>query len=327
MRRRPGITLLEVLVAIFIMAIGLLALLVLFPLGALSMADALKNDRTAAAAAAATELAETFDVRHDPNLKPAPPQSIFEKPTFVNWKQALQPTNPDGPGYPVLVDPAYSQFADNVGEYPPGAPTVTPGVPRIRPSYVPPMPPAAFNYATTRWFTLLDDMSFNPDGTPLLGSANNIQRGDRFTWAYLLRRPRSASDAVVDLTVVVFSSRPTALPTGETTFQASNTDQNGQPLPATEVLLTYTPPNVPNVKRGAWVLDTTYDTTGTAPPVHGYFYRVAGVTENPIAHTVTLELETSLKTPAAQPNMPTINAITVMENVAEVFDKGPGWAP
>jgi hypothetical protein len=47
------VTLLEVLVAIFIMAIGLLALLTLFPLGALRMAQALKDDRTAQVAVSA----------------------------------------------------------------------------------------------------------------------------------------------------------------------------------------------------------------------------------------------------------------------------------
>jgi prepilin-type N-terminal cleavage/methylation domain-containing protein len=54
--KRRGVTLLEVLAAIFIMGVGLLALLTLFPLGALSMAQAIKDDRAASVAADA----ETF---------------------------------------------------------------------------------------------------------------------------------------------------------------------------------------------------------------------------------------------------------------------------
>lgn len=56
--RRPGITLLEVLAAIFIVGIGLLALLTLFPLGALQMAQAIKDDRAGQAAASAVALSE-----------------------------------------------------------------------------------------------------------------------------------------------------------------------------------------------------------------------------------------------------------------------------
>jgi prepilin-type N-terminal cleavage/methylation domain-containing protein len=51
MNRRNGTTLVEVLVAIFIMGIGLLAILSLFPLGAVQMAQALKDQRAAEAAA------------------------------------------------------------------------------------------------------------------------------------------------------------------------------------------------------------------------------------------------------------------------------------
>lgn len=43
--KRAGVTLLEVLAAIFIMGIGLLALLTLFPLGAVNMAQSIKDDR------------------------------------------------------------------------------------------------------------------------------------------------------------------------------------------------------------------------------------------------------------------------------------------
>ena len=47
MQRRSGITLVEVLVAILIMGVGMIALLTLFPLGALNIAQALKDDRAA----------------------------------------------------------------------------------------------------------------------------------------------------------------------------------------------------------------------------------------------------------------------------------------
>ena len=55
---QAGATLVEVLAAIFIMGLGLLALLTLFPLGALHMAQEIKDDRTGAVAADAAALSE-----------------------------------------------------------------------------------------------------------------------------------------------------------------------------------------------------------------------------------------------------------------------------
>ena len=43
--RRPGLSLTEVLVALFVMAIGLIGILTLFPVGAVSMGQALRDDR------------------------------------------------------------------------------------------------------------------------------------------------------------------------------------------------------------------------------------------------------------------------------------------
>src|SRR5689334_20597212 len=68
MTRRPAVTLIEVLVTMFIMAIGMLALLTLFPLGAISMGQALKDDRCASTAAMAENVAIAMNIRHDTNV-------------------------------------------------------------------------------------------------------------------------------------------------------------------------------------------------------------------------------------------------------------------
>ena len=68
MNQRSGATLMEVLVAIFVMALGLMGLLVLFPLGALSMAQAIQDGRSATAAGNGAAISEIRLVRHDPLL-------------------------------------------------------------------------------------------------------------------------------------------------------------------------------------------------------------------------------------------------------------------
>src|SRR5438128_9401464 len=90
---RTGATLTEVLVAIFVTSIGLLALLTLFPLGALSMAQAIKDDRTAHAAANAEAIALVRSLRYDP------PDNQFMNPF------GILRADPDGPSYPVYIDP------------------------------------------------------------------------------------------------------------------------------------------------------------------------------------------------------------------------------
>src|SRR5579875_3354803 len=64
MTRRPAVTLMEVLIAMFIMAIGMMALLALFPVGAVSMAQALKDDRCAYASLMAENVAIATNVRY-----------------------------------------------------------------------------------------------------------------------------------------------------------------------------------------------------------------------------------------------------------------------
>src|SRR6516165_3206055 len=96
---RGGATLVEVLVAIFIMAIGLVTLLTLFPLGALSMAQAIQDDRAATAAANAVALATARNIRQDPVVIGAPHDFFKHAPgtpplRHNKWRS-----------YPIYVDP------------------------------------------------------------------------------------------------------------------------------------------------------------------------------------------------------------------------------
>src|SRR5262249_3891952 len=137
MRHRPGVTLIEVLMAIFVMGIGMLALLVLFPLGALSVAQALRDDRAAQAAGIANSWANAVDVRHDaqvvgitdPTSGVQTLRNAFVDP-FPGSVPALVPPYA-GPSFPVYVDPYYFNLGQKtIGNLSLGPTTVTPGFAR-----------------------------------------------------------------------------------------------------------------------------------------------------------------------------------------------------
>src|ERR1700677_1655369 len=144
MRHRPGITLIEVLTAIFIMAIGLLALLVLFPVGALSMARGGGRHRAAAAAANAASLAIAFNVRDDPTATGGPPN-------YGNFPVPSGGTV----GSTIYVDPFYASQRPTVG-HPPTT------LPRFGVSYASTAAPATLS----NYFTFQDEIVFANTGQP-----------------------------------------------------------------------------------------------------------------------------------------------------------------
>ena len=75
------------------------------------------------------------------------------------------------------------------------------------------------------WFSLLDDLNFetnalpttqNPSPPGAVVAGTNVERTGRFTWAYMLRRPRLNDPTVVEMSVVVYSNRVTQTVDGET---------------------------------------------------------------------------------------------------------------
>src|SRR5438552_11889952 len=98
MTRRPGVTLIEVLVSIFVTAIGLLAILALFPVGAFSMANAIKNGRCVQASINATAFARFQNIANDSQVV-----NLYTNPDPGNLPKLG--TGYTGPSYPVYVDP------------------------------------------------------------------------------------------------------------------------------------------------------------------------------------------------------------------------------
>ena len=222
MTRRPAVTLIEVLVSMFIMAIGMLALLVLFPLGAISMGQALKDDRCASTASMGENVAIALNIRHD---------------TLVSSTA----------GNVIYVDP-YGSLAGlgNVGGV----------IPRTS-LYLSALSPTRTTPLTAqeadRWFSLPDDIGFAQSGTP---DAVIVDRGRRYSYALLLNRLQTSQGELINLSVVVYSGRPVGALSAETAYAAPAT-----PVAGTAGTNFVTIQNVLasqlTVKIGGWILDTS----------------------------------------------------------------------
>jgi len=316
--------------AIFVMAIGLLALLTLFPLGAVQMAQALKDQRTAETANNATALFKTLNLTSDGMFQlsvPGSSNTVFQEP----WPGVL-PVLPTGPGYPLFVDPIAipnqpGAVATNpVGGIPLG--NLTPGIRRCT------LLNGIITSNPKRWCTLQDDINFADNGLPAdLGSqavnGNVIQREGRYSFALMVRRV-SANNAELplDLTVVVYSGRQPGVdisgnPTGETAF-------------ANAVFLSDRLIDIPwvgqkpAIRRGSWILDARMNAVpaGAAVPVpQGYFYRVTSVTDLP-GPILEIEVQSPSGGTVRGPfnaNGTVTGTIIVMDNVSEVFEKNTNY--
>jgi Prokaryotic N-terminal methylation motif len=343
MNRRTGVTLLEVLIAIFVTAIGLLGLLALFPLGALDMAKAIQFSRSAQCASNGAAIANFQNLRNDANIHPPPPGTVnlYTNPgASPPWSLSI-PTWPNitgstGVGYPVFVDPIGVSLGSNAvgaGTLPtaPG-PTPVPGIPRATPSYA---AGATALSGLLNFFTLQDEITFQNTGyaappnavAPVFPSTQTVERDDRYTWCYLLQAPGASNLNVVNLTVVVYNGRSSSV-LGEHPYYV---DLNAS---TTSVIIPWDPTigqEKPPIKAGSWILDATVTTPSAAGLVgtpHGYFYRIVNITDATYTNAVNgatypallAELQSQIQagTSGAQQGV-----IVVMDNVIEVFNRGP----
>lgn len=362
MRLRPGVTLIEVLAAIFIMGIGMLAILVLFPLGALSIAKALRDDRCAAIAPNAHALAVAFKLGNDqldtnptapanlvtntgsklyvpftwdPLQKGYPPQDS-ELPTPDPADQA-DPSHPNWPSYSVFVDPYYhTRLTGPAAANPASWLVTTPRrtVARVMPNYVRNYPinttPAPNATTITRddvfeyFFSLRDDLAFRPNGYP------QTQRQGLFTWGYMLRRLHAGSPNSLEMQVIVYSGRPIEVPVAEPTYALATTPTVAAAAAPGDTSFTLTwgaGQERPDLKRGAWLYDSSYQrkVNTAVPPVP----RAWGYTNGCFYRVMdVIDVGANLLQIEVQPPLKvvqpgdTITQMTTLPGAVEVFERG-----
>lgn len=290
MRRRSGITLVEVLVAIFIMGVGLLAVLVLFPLGALNMARAIRADRAMHCGSQAEAIANLWDLRHDAAVTAALDASPL--------------TRSDVPATAVFIDPFGAPTLQYIGQSV-SAGFGSPGLRRISPSGL--SAPVG-----ERWFTLPDDLVFNPDGTPAGTPGVSVQRTGAYSWTYIARRPQYGNRSVVELSVVVYKGRQTLAPDPEPLFNG-----NLGAVGTNALDITVTAGAEPELRAQGYILDVSPVAVpgGTVPAARTY--RVTEIQKTGTRWNLRVE----------PPLLNNVTSVVALENVIAVFDKGIGWQP
>ncbi|MSQ93102.1 MAG: prepilin-type N-terminal cleavage/methylation domain-containing protein [Gemmataceae bacterium] len=335
MPRRSGVTLVEVLVAIFIMGIGLIALLTLFPLGILRMAQGIRDARTAESAYNADKIAIMQDVRNDfMVITDGVLPDLFANPGIFDPVSGLPiwTADPYGESYPIFVDPV-GWFAAVNSDWV-GGPGYQGVLRRRSVQFVENYGIANRDRNIRQFFTLPDEFAFEattdfmppfappaPPATPQRSGAAVLRSQRGYSWAYLLRRPQTSDRSIVDCTVVVFDRRPMALKTSQSlqeyvypNMAFFNPDNN-------TITIEYTSPTVipPPVRPGDWLLDTTWYATGpTTGSASAFFYRVVASEDFvdtavvPNRRFTRYEMQNPIRGPAAAPIAPGVGKYPVV---------------
>jgi prepilin-type N-terminal cleavage/methylation domain-containing protein len=359
-RLRRGVTLIEVLIAMFVMAIGLTGVLSLFILGTSQFANAVKDERTLQTAQVVEGHARILWRMAYPTTTTTDAQAFTTEPSlqaFVNPDPGAGASGGGvlgqneyvynaAPAFP-LIDPAsteasYPVYFDAIGRQTqrgnpgPWVAGITGLLPRRTLSIIYGLPSqAAQTTARVRLFSLIDDMTFTTTGKAVDPAANPPQstviRGGKYNAAFLLQRAANADNTKANLTIVVYQNRPVA-----------DTDSQETPLTNTQVPLypgstsvSFPNPGVPSgdLRKGKWILIAGQMAAGqnsTAPnpghPLYTYanFYRIVSV-QLDNANNYQLEISPPLKDcrpPQKYWNQPYFTGFVIgMENVAEVFER------
>jgi hypothetical protein len=292
--RRPAAALLEVLIGFGILGIAVTSIITLFPFSAITIGNALKDDRSTTCAVCADAFLHDYHQHYV--VEPGTAGTTITEPYFTsmdsgpagatavsatagdmtNAASALVPT----PGYPVYLDPMGVQAGQpaTVGD--------TAGltsIPRVT------LQPTTASFALQnptplRLASQLDGLTYTSDG--FVQGAYNM-REYRYNVAWMLQRPSNRDRYTVRQQVVVYNRRaPLYAPAG-TEAVSSNAANVLTPGATTFPIYVGTQPTA-EIRRGTWILDAS---TPAAGVYHAEFYRVVSVTDNSASNgTYALEV-------------------------------------
>jgi type II secretory pathway pseudopilin PulG len=352
MTRRSGMSLTEVLVALFILTIGVIGILTMFPLGAAQMARAVRDDRSALAATNADGFMRWYWATYvanpvitsggsNPNFGTSDPYLVNGTGLFDNPAQtggagvaslpnlSLNGANTNQVSYPVIVDPMGYATGRNWNF---GDSSTYAAIPRygLNAGGSPfQSQPFSFFY---RNCSLLDSLGYNENGTP------TPDREMRYNFLWVLQRPQmmtemtsispnnlynSNNTSITNMTVVVFDRRPPQYPPAsfqgfEVVMGASLTTGS-----TTVAISAANSAQALDLKAGSWVMDASSN-NGVSPPIRqANFYRVVSVVQ--AGGVVNLELQSPIAAPTGYPPLGFTyqGTLVAMSGVSGVFVRAP----
>lgn len=240
---RKGLTLLEVLITIFVMGIGMLSVLTLFPLAARKIGMSIDMDRASQMAANASALASLPIAPVNISIR-TKAQQYFD--TIENGYRA---TNPQ---HPMLAQPSdvihYDIAAKNDNKN-----TTLLGSALF--------PINGWPFLSRFQVVSLDEYPFTDAGFP----EQNSRRSERYTASYLFRRSRLDDETSMETVILIYAGRPYDFGVGSETDISSTASMpmltaNANLANSSELSFTNLPiqgPGGPDrvFHRGSWIMD------------------------------------------------------------------------
>jgi Tfp pilus assembly protein PilV len=289
--KRSALTLLEVLITIFVMGIGMLAVLTLFPLAAKKISAAIDMDRATQMAANAAALAEL--------------RKITSTVDTVISSQIPGSPNNSKPSDIYLFD----ESGEQGGAYKPGRSL----------SF---FKRQAWSISFSRDLCVSpDEYPFTDSGIPEAGS----RRGERYSAAYMYRRQRWDDSKSLQLVILVFAGRAVEF-ANRFDFDLAPAPPGAFPISGGIDQITIKDPSsnsaadLPQpdrvISRGSWLMDASTDRWKR-------FYKVVAV-DSSVKNQLTITLDRQLEDPDSIPGNADdrIDRLLWLDYMVDWFDRG-----